>query len=220
MAQVEFTQADRTVLQSYAAMLDGLGAYLGNQYELVLYSLEDMGSSVVKIVNGQYTGRKAGAPISGIAMSLLDHIQEDGGYVSYTTDGQHGEKLRFIAIAIQGENRRTIGLLCINAYENASQQDVLAHYFENPAVLQNLSKERAAVNTEQMIREATQTVREQVENDASILPSMRNKEIVARLKERGIFRLKDAVVEVAALLDISKNTVYMHLRNASHSEQE
>lgn len=219
MEQLVFTQADRAVLASYASMLDGLGAYLGSQYELVLYSLEDTGRSVVKIVNGQYTGRQAGAPISGIAMSILDHIQDDGGYISYTTDGQHGEKLRFIAIAIQGEGRRTIGLLCINAYRNASPRDVMEHYFENPVVLHHIAAEKGG-DVEQMIRDAVCAARQQVEKDAAVLPSMRNREIIARLKEQGVFRLKNAVVQVADLLGISKNTVYMHLRNTgSHSRE-
>ena len=41
----------------------------------------------------------------------------------------------------------------------------------------------------------------------------KNKEIVIRLEEKGIFNIKDAVIKVAEQLEISKNTVYMHLRN-------
>ena len=218
MSQLELTPADRLVLQSYASTLDGLAAYLGNQYELVLYSLEDTGRSVIKIVNGQYTGREAGAPISGMAMSILEHFKDDGGYVSYTTDSRHGEKLKFIAIAIRGEQQRIIGLLCVNAYLNTPQQDVLAYHFENPATLSQLSVEKMAGDPEKLIREAALAEKERVEADPTVLPSLRNKEVVFRLKEQGIFRLKNAVVQVAELLGISKNTVYMHLRNASHQE--
>ena len=75
MEEIVFTGADRLILQSYASMLDGLAAYLGDEYELVLYSLEDMERSVVKIINGQYTGRDVSAPISGLALSILDHLQ-------------------------------------------------------------------------------------------------------------------------------------------------
>ena len=49
--------------------------------------------------------------------------------------------------------------------------------------------------------------------DATVSNSLKNKEIVLRLNEKGIFKLKNAVVTVANLLGISKNTVYLHLRN-------
>lgn len=53
---IELTATDRQILNSYALMLDGLGAYLGEGYELVLHSLESLDHSVIKIINGHYTG--------------------------------------------------------------------------------------------------------------------------------------------------------------------
>ena len=43
--------------------MDGLALYLGEGYEFVLHSLEDLSHSVVKIINGHYSNRKPGAPI-------------------------------------------------------------------------------------------------------------------------------------------------------------
>jgi len=53
-----------------------------------------------------------------------------------------------------------------------------------------------------------------VMEDDQILTSLKNKEIINILCQQGVFTLKDAVVKVAEYLDISKNTVYMHIRNA------
>ena len=44
----------------------------------------------------------------------------------------------------------------------------------------------------------------------------RNKEIIRLLYEQGVFNIKDAVIQVADRLGISKNTVYLHLRNLKH----
>ena len=41
----------------------------------------------------------------------------------------------------------------------------------------------------------------------------KNKEIIAMLNEKGIFNFKDSVVKIADMMGISKNTVYMHIRN-------
>ena len=45
---------------------------------------------------------------------------------------------------------------------------------------------------------------------------LRCKEIISILHQKGIFNLKDAVVKVAHCMGISKNTVYMHVRNLNH----
>ena len=56
-------------------------------------------------------------------------------------------------------------------------------------------------------------VKDIILNDTSVSANNKNKEIVTALYKRGIFNLKDSVVKVAEKLNISKNTVYMHIRN-------
>ena len=64
-----------------------------------------------------------------------------------------------------------------------------------------------------MIAEAVTQTLEEVIGNPEITTINKNKEIIIRLEEKGIFNIKDAVVKVAEQLEISKNTVYMHLRN-------
>ena len=212
---MNFTSVDKVVMQSYITMLDGLAAYLGNGYEFVLYSLEDMERSVVKIINGQYTGRNVNAPISSMAKSILDHFRADAeqGYVSYVTNNKKGDQLRFTAIAIRGEDDRIIGILCINFYQQMSQQDVLAHFFESPEVVTMLARRQEDPTPPRQLSETVLQVKQRIEADPAIPPSLRNKEIVLQLNAQGVFSLKNAVPQVASLLGISKNTVYLHLRN-------
>jgi len=51
---------------------------------------------------------------------------------------------------------------------------------------------------------------------------VRNKAIVHRLYDMGIFEIKDAAQLVAELLGISRHTVYLHIRNhkAELAEQQ
>ena len=56
-------------------------------------------------------------------------------------------------------------------------------------------------------------IREEVIEDKEITSVNRNKEIIQRLYEKGVYNMKDAVIRTAEMLGISKNTVYMHLRN-------
>ena len=75
------------------------------------------------------------------------------------------------------------------------------------------TSENFAANSVNAVEQKLQEAREQVMNDASILPSMRNKEIIRLLQNRHVFELKNAVELVANHLGISVNTVYFHLRN-------
>ena len=70
-----FTRMDRMVLESYKTLCEGLANYLGDGYEIVLHSLENYDNSVIKIINGYYTGRKEGAPITDLALHMLEDIR-------------------------------------------------------------------------------------------------------------------------------------------------
>ena len=83
--QVSFTPADRAVLESYKTLVEGLAGYLGDGYEIVLHSLENLEHSAVKVANGHHTGRREGAPITDLALSMLSRLTEKNspGYVCY-----------------------------------------------------------------------------------------------------------------------------------------
>lgn len=58
-------------------MLDGLALYLGDSYEIVLHSLEELSHSVIKIINGHYTKREVGAPITDLgALHAARHSEK------------------------------------------------------------------------------------------------------------------------------------------------
>ena len=203
---VMFTETDFRILDSYKSVLDGLAAYLGDGYEIVLHSLHDLDHSVIKIINGHYTGRREGFPITDLALSMLAKIEErpDTNCITYFNRNQKGEPLKSATIVIRNHSRMAIGLLCINFYMNTS-------VFQ---FLQNMTP--PAAQTPELIVQAVTEASQKVQNDSAISNANKNKEIVSILYQRGIFNLKDAVVKVAGLMGISKNTVYMHVRNLNH----
>ena len=216
---VQLTDTDRAILESYKGLCDGLSDYLGDGYEFVLHSLEDLDKSVIKIINGGYTGRKEGSPITDFALQMLEKVKKEeyGGHISYFSKNKKGAPMHSCTITIQGENRRIIGLLCINFYLNTPMYKFLGNLFEANKSPQDLaSMENFADNSSELIREAVHQIRDEVLTDVSVTNQNRNKEIISRLSARGIFQLKDSVIQCAKILGISKNTVYMHLRNGNH----
>ncbi|MEV3584641.1 PAS domain-containing protein [Paenibacillus larvae] len=84
---IKFTEVDRSILQSYDSIVEGLADYLGDDNEIVLHSLEDYQHSVIKIANGHHTGREIGAPITNLALEMLKEIEQSNSKqaVSYFT---------------------------------------------------------------------------------------------------------------------------------------
>jgi predicted transcriptional regulator YheO len=192
-------------------MLEGLADYLGDGYEFVLHSLENLDQSAVKVINGHHTGRKEGAPITDLAIEMLSRIQNnDAGYCSYHVSNSRGEPLKGTTITIRGENGRIIGLVCINFYLNTPLAGFLKALFQPD---ETKVTETFAENMDELLETMTERTRGEVDKDESIRASLKKFEIVSRLHKQGVFRIKDAVPRVAGVLGISRNTVYLHLRS-------
>ena len=217
--EVQLTLIDKMILQSYRSMVEGLGNYLGEAYEIVLHSLEDFQHSVIYINHGEHTGRKVGAPITDKALDFLIKFSENSSkQETYYSVNAKGEPLKSTTIAINGENDRIIGLLCMNFYMNISFYDFIHTFVQKETLTaeNDSATETFASNVDDMITSTLNTVKERIYNDPAISSSNKNKEIIYDLYNKGIFQIKDAVTVIAKLLNISKNTVYLHLRKCSN----
>lgn len=219
--EIILSDTDRLILNSYKTIMKGLADYLGQGYELVLHSLENLENSVICIINGHHTGRKEGAPITDLALSMLKEISMgQNDYATYFSKNKKGEPLKCSTIALRGENGRIIGLLCMNFYMNTTIFDFLSSLTPNAAETFHYTiKENFAENSDEIIKNTLEKVRLQVYADQSITTANKNKTIVYTLDNYGIFNIKDSVIKIAELLNISKNTVYMHLRNKNSGDQ-
>ena len=205
--------ADKMILESYKTMMDGLSAYLGEGYELILHSLEDLDHSVIKIINGHYTGRKEGAPITDLALTRLDDLNRRKGLeVKPYFNKKNGKMLKSVTIPVVGEGKRIIGLLCVNFHMELSVSSFFAGFVPEEVPWNN-SPETFSKNADGLIFSTLEDVKAQVYSDMSVSSNNKNKEIIRLLYQKGIFNMKDAVANVAENLGISKNTVYLHLRN-------
>ena len=223
---IQLTLIDRQIMESYCHLMDGLAEYLGPAYEIVLHTLESYEHSIIYIRNGEHTGRKIGAPITNKALEVLKKFEtEHISSATYYSVNKQGELLKSTTIAIRGENGRIIGLLCMNFYMNTGFYDIISGFLpeKNAFSMENNTAslsvpEIFANDTDEMLTSIFANVQEEVAADTTILPSNKNKAIIAKLQEKGIFQIKDSVNKVAALLGISKNTVYLHLRNSLGNE--
>ena len=102
---MQLCETDRAILQSYHSVVDGLAEFWGQGIEIVLYSLEDYDKAAVKVVNGHYTGRKEGAPLTDLALSMLRQIQHNGDNhknLIYANKSKSGAPIRSATLPIVG----------------------------------------------------------------------------------------------------------------------
>ena len=212
---IKLTNTDRIILNSYRTFLDGLADYLGVGFEFVLHSLEDCEQSVIKIINGHHTGRKLGAPITDLALNMLSKIQDENleGYISYESKNKKGNPLYSTTISVYGERHRIIGLICINYHVDTPLSATFPIFKMLDKQSRVILNENFAVDVDTLIEQAYAEANLQVISNDSISPNLKNKEIINILHNQGIFSMKDAVVKVASIMNVSKNTVYMHLRS-------
>ena len=103
--------------------------------------------------------------------------------------------------------------MCINFYLNTPVSSILADLLPTEAAERKYQSENYADNPQELVARAVTAAMEQVKSDPSIPASLKKREIISILDEQGIFQFKDSVTQVAEILTLSKNTVYLHLRN-------
>jgi len=110
---ITLSLTDRAILASYDSVLDGLSAFFGDGIEFVLHSLEDLDHSAIKIINGHYSNRKVGAPITNLALELLQKInlnKHDNPNMIYQNQSKNGSPIKAATFPIFGENKKIITL--------------------------------------------------------------------------------------------------------------
>ncbi|HHK2085933.1 TPA: transcriptional regulator [Enterococcus faecalis] len=200
-------------------MLDGLGNFFGSTHEVILHSLENLESSAIKVINGHFSNRKEGAPITDMALKMLSQVESEHDYAvkPYYNKNQKGVILKSSTIPVIGENDRIIGLICINMHLEMPLidylQDLLPSGQQNDMSQELKNSEHFSDNIDELITTSLSKVKQAVESDPNVSHLNQNKEIVIRLYDQGIFNLKDSVIKIADRLGISKNTIYLHIRN-------
>ena len=216
---ITLTDTDKLILESYKIMIDGMAEYLGEGYEIILHSLQNLDKSVVKIINGHYTGREEGAPITDLALSMLAKIEESNEVKSlcYFTKNKAGVTLKSATIPIVGEHNRIIGLLCMNFHTEIAFAKMLSSFMPG-ASNSNQIMENFTDNVDDLVSAALEEAKNKILPNPAISPTNKNKEIICILHQKGIFNIKDSVVKISELLNISKNTVYLHIRNLENKK--
>lgn len=201
-------------LEAIAQIIPSLKAMLGPRHEVILHDLSHVESSIV-MLDGDVTHRKIGGPATDYLLKLL----REGGdgaenSVNYKTVLPNGRLLRSSTIFIRDEEGRIIGSLCFN--QDLTDYIVARNLIEENTLFGQTEVEPPKETFAQDIGEVMESV---VDTEITLFQKpvvyMQKEDklcIVAKLEQKGVFAIKNAVEYVAECLGVSNFTVYNYLK--------
>lgn len=207
------------LLKLFVPLVEFLGKVLGKNAEVLLHDVSSPEQSVIAIYNGFHTGREVGSSMTDLAFQIQNQeLYKGQNYiVNYKAASKH--KIFQSSTYYIKNNGELIGMLCINIDTSASQE--LLHtvrlFIEsiNQMPVEGTADHEVEEKLDLPIVSFVHSVIEKTIAEAGIPPkrmtSDEKKDIVRKLHEQGIPRMKGAVSEISKQLFLSESTVYRYI---------
>ncbi|MCK5913302.1 MAG: PAS domain-containing protein [Desulfuromusa sp.] len=213
-------------ISKFIPLVDFLGAFFGENCEVVLHDVRERENSILAISNSKnISGRQVGAPLTDLALKFVmerEHDRRDW-VMGYTTLARNGSPLHSATYFIREEDGELAGMLCLNMSisELVKARDII------DGMISIFSRTPQNKNTDFSLTESfsssvedlTENIIRQVVNEAAqqaehMSPDEKI-ELVRTLHKRGVFLLKGSVHSVAQHLATSEPTIYRYLQKVN-----
>jgi predicted transcriptional regulator YheO len=210
------------IMMHYELVTQFLGKVLSDNYEIALLDLREGKQCITAIANGQNSGRSVGAPITDLAIKIIQQgIWKKEPYLINYTGLTKDKKPLISSTFFIKDNDDLLGMLCINV-------DIQV-YTDLCSTILKLGKVSSNIqigNLEEIPPEHTETftndISDMINNSMpgyikeNKIPMERLTQeekisIVKQLSDNGIFLIKGAVSEVAVKLNCSEATIYRYI---------
>lgn len=203
------------IIERYFPIADLIAGTFGKECEVAVHDLENPEQSVVYVVNGNVTGRARGQSFDHLIKNvLLSKDFKEDRLINYTFETTEGKKIRSSSLLIRDENKKVIGMICINydttryLYMEESLKAFFGQGQEEAAQKEGEPDQDVMAIIDDLIMKIIGT------DDAKNLNRKRCVELVKFMDEKGIFLVKGAMDKVAELMGVSRITVYSYLDEA------
>ncbi|MCG8482497.1 MAG: PAS domain-containing protein [Clostridia bacterium] len=211
------TMERKHLINMYMDFADFLSEVYGESCEIVLHEITEEGSSIVAIKNGHISNRTVGAEKDDIFIRKIGTFK--GG--KYATNMYHktaqGGDMKSSSFFIKDSAGELIGILCVNVeLTSMIALNKLTEKFLSGFLNCSLEDIYKVDEEEETIEEYTYRTIKKIINLSEIPVERMNMEekidILRLLKDKGVFRIKGVVREVAKHLDVSETSIYRYLR--------
>lgn len=223
-----------TILHQYTLLVDFLGKALGPDYEVVLHDITTEPSRVVAIANSHISDRTVGSPTTNAALQMLaaNSYKTNDFLYNYQVSTGDGRILRASTMFIKDNDGNPIGLLGIN-FDDSRYKDFckkllsVVHpdaFIKGNSSLVPLSvvpegtssqpdslSDDFSMDISTLMEKAFENATAALTSPMERLNQQEKKEIVQKLQERGVFKMKGGISFAAKRLSCSPATVYRYL---------
>ena len=224
-----------SILHQYTILVDFLGKALGPDYEIVLHDITAEPSRIIAIANGHISGRSIGSPTTNSALQTLaaNPYKTNDFLYNYQISTKDGRLLRASTMFIKDKDGNPIGLLGIN-FDDARYRELFtnmlsvihpAQFLKSsltffpavPAASEGISlqpytlADDFSMDISTLMEKSFNSVTASLNTPLKRLNQQEKRDIVQKLQERGMFKLKGGISFVAKRLSCSPATVYRYL---------
>ena len=198
--------------QPYIAIAEGFAKLLNPLAEVVIHNLTT--NQIVAIFN-PFSRRVVGDHSYLDPTELIDNIKLAiiGPYEKINHDGR---KLKSISLVLRNENKKAIGLLCINLDVSIFDKysSMLTMFLSNnDDVIPQQKESLFKLDLYENINTYVQTYCYQNNLNFETLRRNEKRSLILELKEKGALAGKNATSHIASILNVSRATVYNYLKD-------
>jgi predicted transcriptional regulator YheO len=207
----------KQIFTNLERIADAIHTLFGPATEVVIHDLADLQKSLV-YMRGNVTGRTVGAPATDLLVKLVQQNGEQGDFFhNYKSVTQDGRCLKSATTIIRDSAGKPVAAFCINLdtthYFNAIQ--ALLPFIHDLETGKYPSKETFAESPADTIRTLFVRAVEEIGKQPGAMSIEEKTRFIELMKKSGAFQFKGAVGQVAALMDVTKCTVYNYLKKIS-----
>lgn len=203
----------------FRQIADSIVTMFGSNCEVAVHDLSDLNHSLIHLA-GNITDRKRGAPATDLLIrEITKNGEECADILNYSTTTTSGRSLKSSTIFLKNDDGEIYGAFCINfdttELFNASQ--LLANLIK-------VEETGGQKTSETFVQSASQTIDEifkqticEIGKQPVSMTTQERIDMVARLKEKGVFQMKGAVRQIAAHSGVTKFTIYNHLKEIQNT---
>ena len=218
------SKGNEIILNQYKLIVDMLGQIFRDSVEVVLHSLHNLEKSIIYIHNGEKTGRAIGSPVTDKALRIIEEFERTGktSYGPYRTISRDGHEMKSITNVITNPKGKAIGLLCINVDLQTPMRrayNLMFNDFESIDAAKG-NHEYFATDLNDLLTNSVNKIRDAVMADDQINQRQKNKVIISKLNDAGLFNLRNSVQIISELLGVSRDAIYLHLRTIKKNQSQ
>jgi predicted transcriptional regulator YheO len=221
MKEADFmSDSENKCIKPFISWVDALAETFGTHCEVVLHDLRNLDKSIVKIANGQITGRKAGAPVTDMALRLFEEDKKNPkktAVIGYRTRTKEGRELKSTTLFIRDKKGNAVGCLCINIdltpyLTTKNLVDQICQTI-SPGTIEgeNDSPEKFVSDVDSLIGQLIEKAMTTANKPLIAMSKEEKLQIMRNLKKNGFFLIKGSVKRLSGEWGVSIPTIYKYL---------